>query len=285
MMWTTQDGMMGTLLGYQRPRGTMTVSPQQATRIAPQWLAQHQPGATIEAPDQVPGDDTLRIHTGGIITGMLSVNVYSEQVWSHTGHGAFIRMKDLRASGRHARKESPMTTGTSGPCSGRTTTSAAPYPRASALIRAALKEQGGVGVTEIDVRTTRKETLGADVRPYLILGACNPPLAQRALQADLGVGLLLPGTVVAYDNGHGVQHRRGAGPHGRPRTDRREPGDRSNGRRGNEAPGTGCRGPALTRPSVRGDARGQGAPVRSGPLVRACRSPVITLRCPRAAAL
>lgn len=81
---------------------------------------------------------------------------------------------------------------------------AAPYGEAVERTRAALKEQGFGVITEIDVRATLREKLGADFHPYLILGACNPPLAQRALTADLGVGLLLPCNVVLYDNGDGT---------------------------------------------------------------------------------
>src|SRR5712692_9699009 len=83
------------------------------------------------------------------------------------------------------------------------TSVAAPFEQALERTRAALKEQGFGVLTEIDVRKTLQEKLGADFRPYVILGACNPPLAQRALQADLGVGLLLPCNVIVYDNGDG----------------------------------------------------------------------------------
>jgi hypothetical protein len=97
MMWNTTYGMMGHIMGYQQPSGPMTISSAQATRLARQWLQRNQPGATTEAPDQFPGYDTLHILKNGRVTGMLSVNGYSGQVWYHTWHGAFIRMKDLHA--------------------------------------------------------------------------------------------------------------------------------------------------------------------------------------------
>lgn len=95
MMWNTTYGMMGHMMGYQQPSGPMTVSSAQATRIARQWLDQNQPGATMEAAEQFPGYYTVHILKNGKVTGMLSVNGDSGQVWYHTWHGAFIRMKDL----------------------------------------------------------------------------------------------------------------------------------------------------------------------------------------------
>ncbi|HZC99648.1 MAG TPA: DUF302 domain-containing protein [Actinomycetes bacterium] len=79
---------------------------------------------------------------------------------------------------------------------GMTTRLRAPFAETVERVRAALKDQGFGVLTEIDVRATLHDKLGEEMEDYLILGACNPQLAHRALQVDRRIGLLLPCNVV-----------------------------------------------------------------------------------------
>jgi len=71
--------------------------------------------------------------------------------------------------------------------------------------REALKAEGFGVISEIDIRKTLKDKIGAEFRPYVILGACNPALAHEALQMEDKVGTMLPCNVVVQQAGEGVE--------------------------------------------------------------------------------
>ena len=79
------------------------------------------------------------------------------------------------------------------------------FADAVARVRETLGEEGFGVLTEIDVQATLREKLGKDVAPYLILGACNPPYAHRALELEAELGTLLPCNVVVFEQ-DGVTH-------------------------------------------------------------------------------
>ena len=91
MLWNTKYGMMGT----QSDAKPLTIGASQAAMLATSWLGQNQPGMAAETPDTFSGYYTVHLTKDGAITGMLSVNGYTGQIWYHTWHGDFIRMKQI----------------------------------------------------------------------------------------------------------------------------------------------------------------------------------------------
>jgi len=80
----------------------------------------------------------------------------------------------------------------------------APVAEALARTKEALKNEGFGVLFELDMQNILKEKLNVDFRPYYVLGACNPPLANEALHTEIEIGLLLPCHVVVYEDGDGA---------------------------------------------------------------------------------
>jgi uncharacterized protein (DUF302 family) len=82
-------------------------------------------------------------------------------------------------------------------------TTSLPYQQAVDKVTEELKKEGFGVLTTIDVKETLKKKLDVDFKRYIILGACNPPFAHKALQAEEEIGLLLPCNVIVYEKGKG----------------------------------------------------------------------------------
>ena len=76
-----------------------------------------------------------------------------------------------------------------------------PYQTVIEQVREALKKEGFSVLTEINIKEKMKEKLGIDTRKYIILGACNPPNAYKAILAEENIGLMLPCNVIVYEKG------------------------------------------------------------------------------------
>lgn len=96
MMWNTKYGMSpGSMVGGRGQSAAMTVNPEQAQKIAQQWLNANQAGTTAKTPDRFYGFYTVDIDKDGQLAGMLSVNGSTGAVWYHSWHGGFIQGKQL----------------------------------------------------------------------------------------------------------------------------------------------------------------------------------------------
>jgi hypothetical protein len=95
LMEGSAQGMMSGQYPVTAPSGPMTVTADQAKSLAQQWLDQNQKGSTTETPDQFYGYYTVHTLKDGKVSGMLSVNGYTGQVWYHSWHGNFVQARDL----------------------------------------------------------------------------------------------------------------------------------------------------------------------------------------------
>jgi len=80
-----------------------------------------------------------------------------------------------------------------------------PFPAALAEVKDAMKAEGFGVLSEIDIQTTLRDRIGAEIEPYVILGVCNPQLASQALQVEPRIGVFLPCAVVVRQEGDKVR--------------------------------------------------------------------------------
>ncbi|UCB42576.1 MAG: hypothetical protein JSV77_08990 [Dehalococcoidales bacterium] len=96
MMWNTRYGMMsGMMWGNRGATEEMTVSEEQAIKLAQEFINGYLPGGKVEDAERFYGYYTLHVLKDGEIYGMLSVNGYTGQVWYHSWHGRFLGMKEF----------------------------------------------------------------------------------------------------------------------------------------------------------------------------------------------
>jgi len=96
MMWNTRYGMMsGMMWGNRGATEEMTVSEEQAIKLAQEFINGYLPGGEVEDAERFYGYYTLHVLKDGEIYGMLSVNGYTGQVWYHSWHGRFLGMKEF----------------------------------------------------------------------------------------------------------------------------------------------------------------------------------------------
>lgn len=99
MMWNTRYGMMsGMIWGLPSPAAQMSVSGDQAKKLAQQFIDSYIPGGKVNEPERFYGYYTLDFSLSGNTYGMLSVNGYTGQVWYHSWHGAFRQEKEISGS-------------------------------------------------------------------------------------------------------------------------------------------------------------------------------------------
>jgi uncharacterized protein (DUF302 family) len=166
----------------------------------------------------IPGDVAERLNTElgtafaghGPADGLVALAVSRERQRraiachrSQSAHNPVLRRRlELLGDREYLRLiHQPLSTGDTAMSYGITVRLPAPFASTVARVRAALQEQGFGVLTEIDVRATLRQKLGTEMEDYLILGACNPPLAHRALDTDRDIGLLLPCNVVVRADG------------------------------------------------------------------------------------